>query len=133
VAVRTVASLLSALANTAVARIVLAPGTYMFSAELNVDRSVILEAAVAGSVVLNAQASSSSWRRVLNINPGSLGIVQVTGLNITGGYYLLQGGCGVYVSSGTVTITSSFIYGNTAYHVRDHVQKFPHRPDWENC
>jgi hypothetical protein len=84
--VSTVASLLSALANTAVGRIVLAPGTYSLTAELNVNRSVILEAAVAGSVVLNAQASSSSPRRVLNIQPGLLGVVQVIGLNITGGY-----------------------------------------------
>ncbi len=39
--------------------------------------------------------------------------------------HYLQGG-GVYVSSGTVTITSSSIYGNTAsYVVRAHVQKFP--------
>ena len=36
----------------------------------------------------------------------------------------LQGG-GVYVSSGTVTITSSSIYGNTAYYVCAHLQKFP--------
>jgi len=36
----------------------------------------------------------------------------------------LQGG-GVYVTSGTVTITSSSIYGNTVNGVRAHVQKFP--------
>jgi hypothetical protein len=40
----------------------------------------------------------------------------------------LQGG-GVYINSGTVTIASSSIYGNTAYSggysVRAHVQKFP--------
>jgi hypothetical protein len=41
-----------------------------------------------------------------------------------------QGG-GVYVGSGTVTITSSSIYGNTAVNVRAHVQKFP-LPRWEN-
>jgi hypothetical protein len=57
--VSTSAGLLSALANTAVGRIVLAPGTYILSAELNVNRSVVLEAAVAGSVVLDAQASFS--------------------------------------------------------------------------
>jgi hypothetical protein len=85
--VSTSAELLSALANTAVGRIVLAPGTYILSAELSVTRSVVLEAAVAGSVVLDAQASSSSPRRgVLNIQPGSLGVVQLIGLNITGGY-----------------------------------------------
>jgi hypothetical protein len=37
----------------------------------------------------------------------------------------LQGG-GVYVNSGTVTITSSSIHGNTAFiYVRAHVQKIP--------
>ena len=41
----------------------------------------------------------------------------------------LQGG-GVYVSSGTVTITSSSITGNTAYYVCAHVLKFP-SPQWE--
>jgi hypothetical protein len=84
--VSTSAGLLSALANTAVGRIVLAPGTYILSAELSVTRSVVLEAAVAGSVVLDAQASSSSQRRVLNIDPGTLGVVQMIGLKITGGY-----------------------------------------------
>ena len=109
------ASLTSALANTALSRIVLAPGTYPLSAQLSITRSVVLEAAVAGSVVLNAQANSSSPRRVLYINPGSLGIVQLNGLNITGGHTTggAQGGAGVFVSSGTVTLTFSSIYGNT--------------------
>jgi hypothetical protein len=82
--VSSIAGLTSALANTAVGHIVLAPGTYYLSAELNVNRSVILEAAVSGTVVLNAQASSSSPRRVLRINPGS-GVVQLIRLSITGG------------------------------------------------
>ena len=43
----------------------------------------------------------------------------------------LQGG-GVYVSSGTFTITSSSIYGNTASYVRAHVQSFP-SPRWEDA
>jgi hypothetical protein len=85
-AVSTSAGLTSALANTAVGRIVLAPGTYFLNAELSVTRSVVIEAEVAGSVVLDAQASSSSRRRVLYINPGSLGVVQLIGLNITRGY-----------------------------------------------
>ena len=85
-AVSTVAGLTSALANTSVAHIVLAPGTYNLIAELSISRSVVLVAAVAGSVVLDAQASSSSPRRVLYINPGSIGVVQLIGLNITGGY-----------------------------------------------
>ena len=84
--VSSVAGLTSALANTAVGHMVLAPGTYFLNAELSVTRSVVIEAGVAGSVVLDAQASSSSRRRVLNINPGSLGVVQLIGLNITGGY-----------------------------------------------
>jgi hypothetical protein len=81
-AVSTSAGLASALANTAVSRIVLASGTYNLIAELRITRSVILEAAVAGSVILNAQASS----RVVKINPGSSGVVQLIGLGITGGY-----------------------------------------------
>ena len=39
----------------------------------------------------------------------------------------LQGG-GVYVGSGTVTITSSSIYGNTAKGVRAHIYYFPSPP-----
>jgi len=85
-AVSTSAGLTSALANTATSHIVLDPGTYYLSAQLSVTRSVVIEAAVAGSVVLDARASSSSRRRVLFINPGSSGVVQLIGLNITGGY-----------------------------------------------
>jgi hypothetical protein len=84
--VSTSAGLTSALANTAVGRIVLASGTYYLTAELSITRSVILEAAAGATVTLNAQASSSSPRRVLNINPGSSGVVQLNGLRITGGY-----------------------------------------------
>jgi hypothetical protein len=40
------------------------------------------EAAVAGSVVLDG----GNALRVLNINPGSSGVVQLIGLNITRGY-----------------------------------------------
>jgi hypothetical protein len=87
-AVSTTTGLTSALANTAVSHIVLAPGTYYLSAELSITRSVILEAAVAGSVVLHAQASfeSNTYRRVLLINPGSSGVVQLIRLSITSGY-----------------------------------------------
>ena len=81
-AVSTSAGLTSALANTATSHIVLAPGTYYLGAELSVTRSVVIEAAVAGSVVLDAQ----SRHRVLYIDPGSSGVVQLIGLNITGGY-----------------------------------------------
>jgi hypothetical protein len=91
--VSNVAGLTSTLANTAVSHMVLAPGTYFLSSELSVTRSVVLEAAVAGSVVLDAQASYSSQRRVLNINPGPLDVVQLIGLNITGGNVQNVRGC----------------------------------------
>jgi trimeric autotransporter adhesin len=111
-------NLISALANTAAGRIVLAPGTYILSAELSVTRSIVLEAAVAGSVVLNAQASSSSPRRVLYINPGQSGVVQLIGLAITGGSVgngnNFMGGGGVFINNGTVTLSSCTITGNTA-------------------
>jgi hypothetical protein len=121
--VSTSAGLTSALANPAVGHIVLAAGTYALSAEISITRSIVIEAAAGATVVLNAQASSSSQRRVLNINTGSSGVVQLIGLSITGGFILGEGssvctsncdGGGVYVSSGTVTITSSSIYWNTA-------------------
>ena len=102
-AVSTSAELTSALANTGVGRIVLASGTYNLTSELSITRSAILEAAAGATVTLNAQASSSSWRRVLYINPGSSGVVQLIGLGITGGYN---------------------------NNVRAHVQKFP-SPRWE--
>ena len=113
--VSTSAGLTSALANTAVGHIVLASGTYILSAELSITRSIVLEAVVAGSCVLHAQASSSNPRRVLNINPGSTGVVQLIGLNITGGYVTNNGG-GVYIYSGTVTLSSCTITGNSVAH-----------------
>jgi hypothetical protein len=83
--VSTSADLTSALANTAVSRIVLASGTYNLITELSITRSVILEAAAGATVTLNAQASLS-LRRVLSIDPGPSGVVQLIGLGITGGY-----------------------------------------------
>ena len=67
-------------------RIVLAAGTYEFDGStacnsaswLCVDRAVTIEAAEAGTVVLDAQGA----RRVLNITGTG---VQLVGLNITGG------------------------------------------------
>ena len=103
--VSTVAGLTSALANTAVGHIVLASGSYLLTAELSITRSVILEAAAGATVTLNAQASSfASMFRVLYIDPGSSGVVQLIGLHITGGY---------------------------VSYVRAHVQEFP-LPRWEN-
>ena len=79
--VGTVAGLTSALANTAVGHMVLAPGTYFLNGELSITRSVVIEAMVAASVVLNGRNAF----RMLNVNPGSSGVVQIIGLNITGG------------------------------------------------
>jgi hypothetical protein len=79
--VRTVDGLTNALANTAVGHMVLAPGTFFLTGELSVTRSVIIEAAVGGSVVL----VGGNAFRVLNVNLGSSGVVQIIGLNITGG------------------------------------------------
>ena len=76
-----VTGLIDALGNAAVSRIVIAAGHYNLSAQLSVTRSVVIQAEVEGSVVLDAQGNS----RVLNINPGSSDNVQVMGLNITGG------------------------------------------------
>ena len=89
-AVSTSAGLASALANTATSHIVLDPGTYYLGVQLSVTRSVVIEAAVAGSVVLDARASSSSPHRVLFIDPGSSGVVQLIGLNFTGGLYTVS-------------------------------------------
>jgi hypothetical protein len=127
--VSTVSSLTSALANTAVGCIVLASGTYYLSATLSITRSVVVEAVVAGSVVLDLQATYSSQRRVLNINPGTSGVVHLIGLHITRGY--IQNGGGVYVEGGTVAISSCTISGNSAQYVRAHPQKLS--PRWENC
>jgi hypothetical protein len=80
---------------------VLAPGTYFLSGELSITKSVVIEAMVAGSVVL----SGGNAFRVLNVAPGSSGVVQLIGLNITRGQ---------------------------ATNVRAHAQKFP-SPQWENC
>ena len=79
-----VTGLINALSDASVHHIVIAAGHYGLSAELNVNRSVLIEAMVAGSVVLDAQANVSSRRRVLSIR--SLSVVQLIGLNITGGY-----------------------------------------------
>ena len=74
----------------------IAAGTYEFSwsatsgclamfsqSALCISHSVIMEAIEPGTVVLNAQGSSSSPRRVMTISSGT---VQLIGLNITGGY-----------------------------------------------
>ena len=78
-----------ALSDSAVSRIVLMAGTYEFDDDmcsdeggsaLCIDRTVTIEAEVAGSVVLDAKGA----RRVMYVSPARR--AELVGLNITGGY-----------------------------------------------
>ena len=115
-----VTGLTNALSDASVGRITIAAGHYALTAELIVTRSVVIEAAQVGSVVLDAQASSASQRRVLAVQPGASDVVTLTGLNITGGYtrsYVGGGGKhggAVYIASGIVQFIQTNIYSNTA-------------------
>ena len=115
VTVSDVTDLINKLADPSVSRIVVAPGHYALTAELSVSRAVTIEAAVPGSVVLDAQASSSVKRRVLNVNPAPSDAVELIGLNVTGGYvsYPDYGG-GIQISNGQVTLSQVNVYSNTA-------------------
>lgn len=77
-----VAGLISALGDASIGHIVVAAGHYGLSRGLSVTRSVIIEA-LAGPVVFDAQACLHQCY-TLSINPGSSGIVQLIGLDITG-------------------------------------------------
>ena len=102
--VRTVAELTAAVADASIGRILLAAGTYAFSSgtvcssgsddpsALCISRDVSLEALEPGTVVLDAQGTSSSRRRVMRIDGGTVGLI---GLNITGGYASYVSGLGV--------------------------------------
>ena len=79
-----VTSLTSAIANASMSRIIVAPGHYVLSAELNITRSVIIEAEVTGTVVLDAGEKDES-RRVMSVEMGSTDTVQLIGFNVTGG------------------------------------------------
>ena len=92
--VSTVAELTAAVADASIGRILLAAGTYAFSSgtvcsanddpsALCISRDVSLEALEPGTVVLDAQGTSSSERRVMRIVAGTVGLI---GLTITGGY-----------------------------------------------
>ena len=77
--------------NSAVSKIILQAGTYEFSSSMScsssalcINRAVTIEAAVPGSVVLDAKGTSSNNRRVFFIQ--SSGVATLIGLNITGGY-----------------------------------------------
>ena len=97
VLVSTVAELTAAVGNSAVDKILVAAGTYTFTADMCsgsaicIDRAVTIEAQVPGSVVLDGNGG----RRVFEIKPG--GTAGLVGLNITGG--------SASVSSGVVELT----------------------------
>ena len=90
VSVSTVAELTAAVGNSAVDKILVAAGTYSFTADMCtdsaicIDRAATIEAQVPGSVVLDANGG----RRVFEITSG--GTAGLIGLNITGGYALVS-------------------------------------------
>jgi hypothetical protein len=109
VLVSTVAELITAVNNSAVDKILVAAGVYIFftsmcgensnedSAICTLgDRAMTIEAQVPGSVVFDGNGE----RRVFYIQSG--GMVTLIGLNITGGHTTNSGG-GVFVESGRDT------------------------------
>ena len=83
-------ALVAAIYNNAVSKIVVQAGTYEFSSSMScggsalcINRAVTIEAAVPGSVVLDAKGTLSNKRRVFWIH--SSGVATLVGLNITGG------------------------------------------------
>ena len=87
-----VTSLTSAIADASVSRIIIAPGHYALTVELSVTRSVIIEAEVIGTAVLDAgetvalsYGEEDESRRVMSIDVGPTDTVQLIGLNVTGG------------------------------------------------
>lgn len=106
---------IKALNNGKVKRIRVMPGHYNFSATLQVDRSVEIEAVESGSVVLDGTASKKHPRRVLHVNNYSA-VVRISGVNITGGYLVGpdERGAGLLVSNGQVTVQYSGVYDNYA-------------------
>ena len=125
-----VTSLVNALGNAAVGHIILAAGRYALTTELRVDRSVVIEAAVAGSVVLDGGKAS---HRVLKIAPGSSSdVVELIGLNVTGGRVEGGPGGGLWISQGQVAITNVAVYDNCARWVRAFLERSSYAPDGRN-
>ena len=83
----------------------LTAGSYPLESQLNISRDVILEAEVHGSVVLHGQGLV----RVFSI----IGcVVELAGLNVTGGH--ADEGGGFRISGATVTVSHSNIFNNSA-------------------
>ena len=111
-------SLTAALNDSAIDRIVLAPGPYALfgkmcdangGAFLCLQRNLTIEAAEPGSVVLQ---SALAIARVVHIAAGVA--VSMTGVEITGASAQLNG-AGVYVS-GTLTLSNCSVHGHRAVH-----------------
>lgn len=119
--VATVSELLNAVNDIAVSGVVLMPGVYEFSSAmcstsgsnaLCISRSMTIEAAVPGTAVLDARATSSAERRVMYVSSGT---VELTGLGMTGGRQGSQFGGAVLVNGAHVTMTNCEIFDNEAY------------------
>jgi filamentous hemagglutinin family protein len=84
--------------------------------QLLITSSQAILGPVAG-VTIDANASASSLRRVMQIQGGSAITVELNALNLTGGYIdsSIPGGAGLYAGSGaTVTLRNSAVYNNTS-------------------
>ena len=114
-AVSDVGELTAALANASIGHIRVAAGHYSLTAQLNVSRSVTIEAVEPGSVVLSATAVQAGARRVLLIVPAVADSVSLIGLNITGGEVAYPDyGAGISIIAGNVDLTHCAVYGNNA-------------------
>ena len=104
----------AAIADSSLGRIVVLEGSYLLSSQLQINRDVIIEAEVPGTVVLDGQGS---YYRVIQISSGT---VELIGLNITGGYVSADRGGGIHISgSNTIaTIKGCYIHNNQAQRVR---------------
>ena len=117
--VSAVHDLIMAISDASVGRIIIAPGHYFLTASLNISRSVIVEAATSGEVVLDANASASNPHRVLNITAPAASVIELTGLNVTGGYVGAAGtsGGGVLIAAehAHVTLSRMAVCNNAAH------------------
>ena len=105
----TSSALIAALEDTSVSYIALAPGNYPLATALVIARDVTLVALVGGTVILDGQGIT----QVVAITSG---LVQMSGLHITGGSSSYGGGIGI--SGGAITqVRSCSIFSNNA-HVR---------------
>jgi hypothetical protein len=111
--VSSTAELEAAIADSSLGRIVLLEGSYLLSSQLQINRDVIIEAEIPGTVVLDGQGST----RVMQISSGT---VELIGLNITGGLASSDNGGGIHISgSNTIaTIKGCYIYSNEASRVK---------------